>query len=287
MIQDTYILDCNGLCWAAYHTIGGLSFDDVATGVIYGFLNKVHSIWKRHRPARFVFAWDSSCSIRRMMYPDYKSNRHGDLLPEEAERRSKAREQMFHLHEKILPTIGFRNSYRVTGYEADDVIAVMAQKLGTCCIVSTDKDLLQCLEVGCTMLNPISGLLTTMADFQKEYGIPPSTWAEVKGVAGCPSDNVVGVRGVGVSTACKFFRGDLKGKKKDLIIEFMASEEYKRNLRLVRLPMQGIRTKVLKMIEPDVWDDDGFLSICTEFGMPSLIDHHNDWRALLNEGAVQ
>ena len=48
----------------------------------------------------------------------------------------------------------------------------------------------------------------------EKYRIKPFEWHKVKAIAGCSSDNVKGVAGVGEITAIKYLKGELKKESK-------------------------------------------------------------------------
>jgi len=83
-------------------------------------------------------------------------------------------------------------------------------------------------------------MMLTEAWLIGEYGIAPSQWADVKAIAGCSSDGVEGVRGVGEKTAAKFLRGNLKPASKAHQAIVAGNNVWRRNLPLVRLPFPGV-----------------------------------------------
>ena len=85
--------------------------------------------------------------------------------------------------------------------------------------------------------------------FEKEYGIGPSMWADVKALAGCPGDCVEGIVGVGEKTAIKFLTGNLKTSTKAYGCIIEGREIWNRNLELVRLPYEGTPKLRLKSDE--------------------------------------
>jgi 5'-3' exonuclease len=78
----------------------------------------------------------------------------------------------------------------------------------------------------------------------------------VKALAGCPGDNVIGVHGVGEKTAVKFLGGHLKEDTKAWRAILGATELWRRNLDLVRLPFPGVGKFDLvdEGIKPSDWE---------------------------------
>ena len=79
-------------------------------------------------------------------------------------------------------------------------------------IVSSDKDLMQLIEPGVTMLDTMKNKLIGEAEVIEKFGVPPAKVVEVQALAGDSIDNVPGVPGIGVKTAAELIRehGDLE-----------------------------------------------------------------------------
>lgn len=237
--MHSLIIDSNNLSHIAKHAMRGLSYEERDTGVIFGFLNALLQLHKRFDyDTRFLFTWDSRKSFRKEDFSEYKSRRKKDREEksgEEKEYDESARKQMTILRKYVLPTMGFRNNYQFQGYESDDIMALLANKLDSGILVTTDRDLYQCLGIA-DLFNPITKKLLTATQFKKEWGIDSYMWAEVLAIAGCDTDEIPGVEGVGVKTAIKYLKGELRG---DSVIARRIRESSKliaRNERLVKLP---------------------------------------------------
>lgn len=65
------------------------------------------------------------------------------------------------------------------------------------------QDFFQLLRPGLSVLRAASSHTEpySAADFEAEYGVAPGLWVDVKALAGDPSDNIPGVKGVGQKTA--------------------------------------------------------------------------------------
>jgi DNA polymerase-1 len=266
------VLDCHYLCWRAFYTTGGLSFGGHQTGTVYGFLRDVRGLQELHDTQNVVFAFDGGSGRRVELFPDYKASRYAKavgMLPEERESHEAFLTQIRKLRKLYLPTIGFRNILWQEGYEADDVIASVCRGLGRAedaVVVTADSDLFQLLAPNVVLYNPQKKKAITEKSFKDEWGIPPTLWADVKAIAGCSTDDVPGIRGVGEKTAAKFISGFLTaGRGYNSIVA--GNGIWRRNLELTRLPFPGTRRFELQddEVTPEKWD-----YVTGRLGMKSL-----------------
>ena len=267
------VLDCNYLCHRAKHIYGELSDKGSATGVVYGFLKDILTLRERFDTNRFIFCWDYGESLREKAYLPYKQNRTKKIYEEnEQEFEDAFQLQVNQLREIYLHTIGFRNIFFQEGYEGDDVMAVTCQiitpDLEQGIIVTADQDLYQQIRKNISCYNPRSKELMTIGRFKNIYGISPRKWAKVKAIAGCTSDNVKGIEGVGVKKAIQYLRGELKETTKAYNnIKSGWRSVVLRNRPLVELPYKG--TKQTRFVDDKVtqigWD-----KVCKILGMKSI-----------------
>lgn len=234
------LIDTTYLCRRAWH----------ASGVVFGAIDTIENQVELHAPDNVVFAFDSGGrGLRAKIDPTYKANRYKDLTEQEAQALKDYREQESLLRTKHLPAMGYRNIFASRGYEADDIIAGIASDLHIrhdAVIITADNDLWQCLRMNVCWHNPVTGKTVTFDSFTKEWDLHPIMWADVKAFAGCSTDGIQGIRGVGDKTAAKWFAGTLKpsSKKYQLINDNL--EVYNRNIQLTRLPLNGYKTPELK-----------------------------------------
>jgi len=279
MNKKYLLLDCNYLCYRAKHTTGGLSHGGDATGVIYGFLKSLSGFQDTFNTSNFVFCWDSNTSKRKEIYPEYKANREREYTDEEIEFDKAFRNQMKKLRTTYLPMIGFKNVFIQRGYESDDILASIAFDFllktvfddgAEAVIISSDKDLYQCIAHNVSFYNPQTNKILTLQGFKKQYGIKPCEWAMMKAIAGCTTDNVKGVKGVGEKTAIKYLKGGITtGRKVASIINADGRDVYYRNLPLVKLPMKG--TQRFKLRQDDL-SEHGWKQVIELLGMKSIRD---------------
>lgn len=267
------IVDCHYVCYRALHSMGELSFNEKKVAVIFGFLKAILKLSRDFKTRDFIFCWDSRQSYRELIYPQYKNNRRKDLTDEERSDLNIARSQFEELRTNVLPYMGFENIFHQTGYEADDLIAWVAARFpDETTIVSADNDLFQLLlsHRFCPVQMWNFRVMNTEESFSKEwYGIRPIDWVKVKAIAGCSSDNIAGVSGVGEPSAAKYVAGILKGKRKDDIDN--ADELIKFNYRLVGLPYLGIKQINIPEIKKDSISAEKFKMVFGQYGFKSLL----------------
>lgn len=281
-MRKTLILDSFYICYRAMFTLGDFSYEDKNTGVIFGFLNQMLQLATKFDYPQFIFAWDSKNSYRRLEYPDYKK-KDREPTEEMKELLEIAKPQFDVVRLVVLPLIGFNNSFIQTGLEADDIIAIIVQDLygKEVFIVSDDNDLYQLLLPTHSLYSLRNKSIYAFEDFQNEYGILPSDWPIVKALAGCTSDNVKGIKGIGIDTAVKYLKGGItKGKKYQLILDG-EDKMLRTNLPLIKLPYK--RTKPVKLIE-DKPDFKEFERMCLDYGFNSFLKKGNyeKWKKILS-----
>lgn len=249
------LLDCNYLCRRAQKTTGQLT-----NGTLFGFLKELLLLHERFQPETVVFAFDAGKSLRQEIYPPYKANRsrgRGRFTEMERDAEAEFFQQLFDLRKKWLYKIGYRNVFSAAGYEADDLIGMVCKHwIGDKTIVATDKDFYQLLAPAVEMWNPIGHTIFTAEGFKNLYGLNPADWIKVKAMAGCASDNIRGVGGVGEITAIKYLRGQLPPTSLGAKMIEKGAERIEENKKIIRLPLEG--TPIFNMqkdeVTPAGWD---------------------------------
>jgi len=279
-MRKTYlILDVKYLCYRTRYAMGNdLSYMGTPTTIIYGFLKDLIGLQDKFRTRNLLFCFDSKTSRRKKLYPEYKSNRHNkEFTDEEFEFEMAFQYQVVQLRKKYLPEIGYHNIFQVKGLEADDIMASLALNFRepTCkdkaILITADQDLYQCISPHVTFYSPNDRKELTLQGFTQKYGIHACQWAWLKSIAGCSTDGVKGVRGVGEKTAIKYITGQLgiKTKAHCYITNDEGKEIIKRNKALVKLPFKG--TPEFK-IEKDELSIKGWERVCKQLGFKSFND---------------
>lgn len=266
-------IDSNYLCWRGFHATGTMSYDGQGTGVIQNFLSAILYHSRHFGISRPVFAFDSKKNIRKKILPNYKS-RNNNLTDDEKKDRDEVIRQITLIKNEILPAIGFKNIFQQSGLEADDILArLVRDNPNQFIIVTADEDLLQLVDQ-CIWYSPATKKTMNERSFRKKYNIAPGDWKRVKAIAGCSSDNVPGVPGVGEVTALKYITGQLKKES----IAYMVIEDSRKEIRtygrVVNLPHP--RTESV-CIREDSFNPDGLLAICDLYGLKAIADKIGEW----------
>ncbi len=209
-----FLIDGMGYIFRAFHALPPLTTSKgLPTGAVFGFCQMVLELQKRFSPGHLAVVLDSGrTTFRNRIYPDYKANR--EEPPDELK-------PQFPLVEKAVDAFGLP-TLRMQGYEADDLIASVAEKMrGTgvpVVIVSSDKDLMQLVSKDVLMFDPLKRVFIGPEQVLERFGVPPEKVVEIQGLAGDSSDNIPGVPGVGPKTAAKLIQdyGDIENVLKHL-----------------------------------------------------------------------
>jgi DNA polymerase-1 len=106
----------------------------------------------------------------------------------------------------VCAAFGVR-SIRKKGYEADDIIATLSEKLSASGyevrIISSDKDLMQLVTDNISLFDPIKSRIIKAKEVLEKYEVLPSQMTMLQALMGDASDNIPGVSGIGPKTAAK------------------------------------------------------------------------------------
>lgn len=166
---------------------------------VYGMLNSILRLWRELQPDHMVAAFDTpeTPTFRSDLYPAYQAHRGplgGDHAPNFARQVSLARD--------VLPPIGVP-AVSAPGFEADDIMGTLAVQVaragGQATIVSTDRDLTQLVASRISIVVPSREprVIASDDDVRSLLGVAAAGVTTFKALAGDPSDNIPGVRGVG------------------------------------------------------------------------------------------
>jgi DNA polymerase-1 len=283
---DILIVDGNSVCHRAIHTTGELKYNGNYTGIVYGFFSQLLTMLQKYEPKNICFVWDSRSSLRKQIYPSYKEKRSKKKKEQTKEEKifyGKCFEQFDDLYEEILPRIGIKNNYKVKGLEGDDLVAsIVLNNEGKKVIATSDNDMYQLLDEGTVIYDIRKKKEYHHNNFLQEYDIDSIAWVEVKCLAGCSTDEVEGIKGVGIDTAIKYYKKQLKEKSKVFQrIQTEKSDEIRsRNKRLIKLPFEG--TPKIKVVKNEIKIGE-LKSIFIDYGFYSFYEREkfNEWRKLL------
>lgn len=276
MPKDWLILDMSSLAYRALHSTGGLSYGGNLTGVVFGVFRALAALREDMETHHVAYCFDYGKGLREQKFPWYKESRRTKKRTDEEEHeRFEMKAQIDRMRSKYLPDLGLGDSvFFQEGYEADDVMASVAQNLpegDRGIIVSQDHDFFQLLSSKVAQYMPTQKLFFTAKDFRERYKLAPNRWVEVKAIAGCTSDDVPGVDRVGEITAAQFLNGSGSGKKiTPAILEHVASQQYLDNLEVVRLPYTGCKKFEVDPDAPTSPDPKAWKNLAESLGFASL-----------------
>ncbi|NPA10997.1 MAG: DNA polymerase I, partial [Epsilonproteobacteria bacterium] len=195
------IIDTFGFLFRNFYALPPLkSKNGFPTGMITGFLNFIASLGKDFPTDYVVFTLDSKEkeTFRKELYKDYKANR-----PEAPEDLKK----QLPVAIELIKDMGFK-MIEMPGFESDDIIASLAKtaaKKGIKVkIVSHDKDMYQLIDDDkIVIFDPIKKMEINEQECIKKFGVHPKDFRDFQALVGDSSDNIPGVKGIGVKTAAK------------------------------------------------------------------------------------
>ncbi|MBN2185529.1 MAG: DNA polymerase I [Candidatus Krumholzibacteriota bacterium] len=233
------------------------------TSAVFGFTRLVLRILEKYSPDYFAVVFDSEeATERHEKYSEYKA--HRDPMPDDME-------SQFPVIIEVLESLGIPVVSK-PGYEADDIIATLAQeaakKGNDVRIISSDKDLFQILSDRIKMIRPEKGtdLSAEIGPewIMEEYGLTPGQVVDFLAMMGDSADNIPGIRGIGKKTALKLLHeyGDMdsifdnvetipSARVKKMIQEGKSEGVFSRDLvKLTEVPV-GLGLDDLKPFERD------------------------------------
>jgi len=212
--DELYLIDGNSIVYRAFFALPEsiATSTGFPTNAIFGFASMLVKLLTEHGTKPTVVVWDAGSSGRKEVYPEYKGTRSSrpDLL----------RDQWPHF-EPLVEAFGYTN-IRLDGFEADDVIATLAERAREqkipVVIVTGDRDAFQLIDPEgiVKVMATARGITDTkLYDHQAvidRYGIAPELIPDFYGLKGDTSDNIPGVPGIGDKTAAQLLQtyGDLE-----------------------------------------------------------------------------
>ncbi len=207
--ERLYIVDGHGYIFRAHYGLMNTSrgerkevrlstAEGMPTGALYVFARMLMRLEEDNQPRRMAVVFDDKSgrrTFRAEMYPDYKAHRKD--TPEELS-------VQMEYFPKIVEGLGWP-CLAVPGVEADDVIATLVveakQRGWEVVIYSADKDIMQLIGDGVTMIDALHQKTYTREEVIKKMGVPPEQIPDFLALVGDTSDNIPGIKGVGDKTA--------------------------------------------------------------------------------------
>jgi len=218
------LIDGNAVMHRAFHAIPPFKTKKgIPTNVLYGFFSMLHKAVVDFSPSHVVVCFDTpKPTFRNKLFKKYQAQRpkvDDDFIvqiPSVKEALDLA--GVIHLEKD--------------GYEADDLLGTIAKhynKNGVkVLILSGDKDILQLVKGNVYVVSPQGGIskmtIYDRAEVEKKLMVTPEQIPDYKALAGDPSDNYPGAKGIGPKTAA------------NLIRQFESVENIYKNLDKVKNP---------------------------------------------------
>ncbi len=221
----------------------------IPTNAIFGFASMLVKIVTEYGVCPTVVAWDAGTSGRTEMFADYKATRRSrpDLL-----------KAQWPAMEPLVEAFGY-NNLRVEGFEADDVLASIAERALRAdppvpvMIVTGDRDAFQLIDGdGVVKVMATARGITDTKIYDRQavidrYGIAPEMIPDFYGLKGDTSDNIPGIPGIGDKTASELIQNygtleevlahvdEIKGaKRKENLVEHAENARISKQLATVQ-----------------------------------------------------
>ncbi|MBP6860468.1 MAG: hypothetical protein KBC38_02830 [Candidatus Pacebacteria bacterium] len=197
------LLDAHAIIHRAYHALPDFTGPDGApTGALYGLSSMLLRIIDDLKPDFIASCYDlPKPTIRHAAYEGYKATRAktDDALVAQLEGSR-----------RVFNAFGIP-MYDYEGFEADDILGTIVKltekdKELEVVIASGDMDTMQLIDAGRVKVYTLKkGINDTIMYDEKaveaRYGFPPELIPDWKGLRGDPSDNIIGIPGIGEKTA--------------------------------------------------------------------------------------
>lgn len=235
------LFDAHAIIHRAYHALPDFSTKDgEPTGGLYGLATMLMRAIAEFAPEYMAACYDlPGLTFRHKEYKDYKAGRikADDELKQQLER---SRDVFTAFHISI---------YDAPGFEADDILGTIVEQTKRkkdleVLIVSGDMDTLQLVSGKRVRVYTLRKGLSDTVTYDEgavnaRFGFGPQLLPDYKGLRGDPSDNIVGIAGIGEKTGS------------ELIQKFGTIEEIYRTIKKGKdaLHKAGIKPRVVALLE--------------------------------------
>jgi DNA polymerase-1 len=197
------LLDSHAILHRAYHALPDfVSAKGEPTGALYGLTTMLIKIIDELKPDYIVACYDlPGPTFRNEVYKDYKAGRvkaEDDLVMQMKRSRDIFKGFNIPIYDK-------------PGFEADDMLGTIVEKMKNdpdvdIVVASGDMDTLQLVDGKKVQVYTLKkGIKDTIIYDEKgvkeRFGFGPLLLPDYKGLRGDPSDNIIGIKGIGEKTA--------------------------------------------------------------------------------------
>ena len=187
--------------------------DGIHIGGIVGFLRSIGYAINMISPTRVIIVFDGKggSNRRRKIYPEYKQNRRTKYRVNRSNSFASQDDEKMNMIMQIQRVVEYLDTLPVTvlsydNIEADDTIGYICRQVLTdsqITIMSTDKDFLQLANGRIKIWSPTKKKMYDEQAVLDEYGISSHNLIWYRVLDGDKSDNISGVRGLGLKTIQK------------------------------------------------------------------------------------
>jgi DNA polymerase-1 len=265
-------------------------------GGVTGFLKSVGYVTRKFKPSRVYVIFDGKggSKRRRDIYPDYKLgrkpltrlNRTYDMTTEKDEQDLMRYELV--IVAKALMKLPI-TTITLDHVEADDIISYIAQHVvengGESIIYSTDKDFLQLVGDDIKVWNPVRKKTYIPEIVVEDYEIHPNNFLLYRALTGDTSDNLPGIKGLGMKTLLKIVPEFVTEQHLtfDDVIDAAENSKLKVASRIID-EQESIKLNIkLMSLRSVMISDNNKMKILNKINRPQLSLHKYDLTKLLME----
>ena len=187
--------------------------DGIHVGGIVGFLRSIGYAINMFRPTRVIIVFDGKggSKHRRKLYPEYKAKRKTKYRVNRAYDFASPEDEKQNMIMQLQRIVEYLDNLPVTvmsydNIEADDTIGYLCRQVLTeskITVMSTDKDFLQLADDRIKIWSPTKKKMYDQKMVMDEYGINSHNYIWYRVLDGDKSDNIPGIRGLGLKTIQK------------------------------------------------------------------------------------
>lgn len=267
--NSLFLVDVSSFIFRAFYAIRQLSNrNGEPTNAVYGVASMLARLMEETNPKYLTIVYDSKePSFRKEVYKEYKANRSAppdDLIPQ------------FDRIEDLILKMGL-HSVRVSGVEADDLIATLTHRWiaenpkHEVVIVTGDKDLMQLVTPRVRAWDTMKNIVYGPGEVEEKFGVRPDQLRDYLALVGDSSDNIPGVPSIGPKGATDLLKefgtlegvidgakaGKVKGKKGEVLAANEAVAKLSQELATL-IDVKHIQVDMERMLLPFA---DGIVSV--------------------------
>src|SRR3989344_8668551 len=298
------LLDAHAILHRAFHALPDFtSPKGEPTGALYGFTAFLIKVIRELKPDYIAAAYDlPKPAFRHIVYENYKAGR--------AKMDDSLAKQINRSHD-ILKAFNIP-VYSVEGFEADDILGTVVEMVQKSpewkkeikiIIASGDMDTLQLVKGDDVVVYTLKkGISDTVIYDEKtvneRYGFGPERIVDYKALKGDPSDNIIGIKGIGEKSATELIKkyggieniftklkeGKIEAKPRiiELLKEGEEEAQFSKTLAEIRRDAP-INFSLEKVSWKDGFEKGNVKPVFSELGFRSLLDRMNGEKQDKNE----